>query len=404
MSEDLKGSPSSPATEAPAESLPSGLDAHAEPPPSSSGLTSTDEKLVAAAELGDTAALAAWLVVASGPGLESALRAATAGRHALAVMLLLERGALAAAIGSFSSALHRPGLSLERRIEVMELLLDHHRDSVAAAVAKAAQPVAAASLRPSSARAHGSSGSGSSGSQSGGSGSSSSSSGGTSPEELRVRLLTLTSGKQPSNGATTARDVARLERNYRLAVSKALLAGAAQREGPLLLGALVRGGHVRSAFEEPAATDASAAQQFYKAALQLNKKAVSISWSVGRSGTGADAIVCDQVRVPVRRHYSGYLLAQQQLQLCAAGLSSVPWSAATHRHYPRSFRDLARCLLLCWRREPLCKLPDEVCLCVLEQLAALTFWAAPAVDLSEGEEICMERGVPLSKQPNYKAI
>ena len=312
------------------------------------GLTSTDQKLLLAARTGDVRLLKATVVAASGPGLESALKAAISNRQAAAVLLLLGRGALATAIGAFSSALHRPGVTVEGRIDVMLLLLDHYRDTYVQAAATEATASARARDKTAVAR--------------------------------------------------------RLHKAYGHVVSKVLLAGAAQREGPLLLAAAVRAGHVAAALDASApGDDAGLAAASYKKALQLNKKAISISWSVARAA-GADAIVCDQVRVPVRRHYSGYTLAQQQLHLCAAGVSSCPWSVLTHRHYPRPFRVAARCVLLCWRREPLCKLPHDCALVVLEHLAALTFWTDPAVDLLEGEEIGVEHGQPLSKLPSYKAL
>jgi len=276
-------------------------------------LTTADQALVQAAEVGDVPSMSAALVGSGPAGTEEALKAATVGKHAECVQLLLERGALAAAIGAFSSALHRPGLTMERRIETMLLLLAYYQD--------AGPP-----------------------------------------------------GK------------------YHLAISKVLLAGAAQREGPLLLAALVRAGHLAGTVDETGC----------KKAQQLSKRAVQISWSVARQ-TG-DGVICDQVRVPIRRHYPGYRLASQQLQLIAAAAAGVPWSPAMHKAYPLYFRSASFCLLCCWRREPLCKLPDEVALCVLEQLAALTFWEAPDVDVDEGWDICVEHGQPLSKLPSYKSL
>jgi hypothetical protein len=326
-----------------------------------STLTSTDQKLVRFAELGDVETLASSLARASAPGLEVALNAAIANRQAAVVLMLLERGALATAIGVFPSALHRPGLTYEQRLAVMEILLGHYRD-----------------LALSAASEHASS------------------------EGSLPRAGSANKGRS----GPSARDVARAQQVYRHAVSKVLNAGAAQREGPLLLAALVRGGHMRTAFEEPALLDPTVigvAHQCLSKALQLNKKAMHISWSVARQ-SGADAVVCDLVRVPIRRHFSGYLLAQQQLHLCSAGLSSIPWSVATAKDYPRPFRAAARSLLLCWQREPLNKLPPEIAYCVLEQLAALTYWRAPVLDLGEGEDIVPVPGQPLSKLSNYKAL
>ena len=286
-------------------------------PPSRCDLTSSEQALVRLAASGNDAAVAATAVGSGAVGLEAALEAAILHGHARVVMVLLERGALAAAIGAFASALHRPGLTTERRIQVMLLLLSFYRDG---------------SCHSQSLLEH--------------------------------------------------------------AIGKVLRAGATMREGPLLLAALVRAGHV------------FAGEPYCKKALQLNKRAVQISWSVAR--LPGDGVICDKVRVPVRRHYSGYLLAAQQLMLYAAGAAGVPWSPALHKHYPAPFREVARCLLCCWRREPLSKLPDEVVLCVLEHLAALTYWE-PALNLNEGfdigrEHVLVSGARDLSKLPSYKAL
>ena len=253
--------------------------------------------------------------------LDPALRAAIAGGHASAIILILERGALATAIGTFSSALHRPGLSVDERIRAMNILLRHIAQQ--------------------------------------------------SPE------------------------------GYRKAVAKALLAGGGLREGALLLAALVRGGHVACAFAVADGND-RLAQRCVRKAIELNKKAQHVSWSL--CAANADAVVCDYVRVPIRRKFNGYVLAGQQLQLCMDGLAELPWSPAVHSLYPAPFRRAVRCVLLCAVREPLSKLPEALVHTILERLAALQFWEAPEVELEEGEEIRLRSGGDIRKAPSYKTL
>ena len=177
-------------------------------------LTSTDEKLVRSAEAGDLESIASTLVAASGPGLEAALNAAISHQQAAAVLMLLERGALAAAIGVFASALHRPGLTCEQRLAVMEMLLSHHRDlalGIRSAPELASSSGSSASLRAGSKKGRGSSAQG------------------------------------------------RWEHIYRHAVAKVLNAGAVLREGPLLLAALVRARAAAPDVPRPAAAPAAAA-------------------------------------------------------------------------------------------------------------------------------------------------
>ena len=167
---------------------------------------------------------------------------------------------------------------------------------------------------------------------------------------------------------------------YRSGVRDVLLAGACLREGPLLLADVLREGHLDSAF-----ADADAAKDgALRDALRLNEKVRRVSWS--SSGTN-DAVVCGLVRTAVRKRYSGYDLARQQLTLALAGLHRQPWTPSVHAQYPASFRALVMLVLLCGQRPPLSNLPDGVLLLVVEQLARNGFWDEPLLDLDEGEDI-----------------
>jgi len=166
---------------------------------------------------------------------------------------------------------------------------------------------------------------------------------------------------------------------YRASVHDVLLAGACLREGALILADLVAAGHLEAAFPNDG--------QREKALLEARKLAVSarrVSWS---SGGSQDAVVCGLVRTTIRRRYSGYELARQQIQLCIDGLNTVAWSPARHRCYPPPFRQLVRQVLLIARRPPLSQLDEDSLHLVLAHLARLHFWVAPSLDLDEGEEI-----------------
>ena len=260
--------------------------------------------------------------------VDAAMHAALSNGCTAALYILLQRGALARTIGVMPSLLHRPGLQLDQRVSAAELLLAY--------VAKEHSAAA-----------------------------------------------------------------------YRASVRDVLLAGAAMREGPLLLAALVRSGHLEAAYglgsgeaqqqactgdgqdatdiSDPVAAEALDTERFVALheALTLNEKARRASWSTAFNAQ--DAVVCGLVRTPIRRRYSGYELARQQLQLCLD--KAAAWSPSVHHHYPRAFRELVRTVLLCASRPPLNTLPDGVLLLTIERLARAAFWDAPPLQLDEGAEV-----------------
>ena len=81
-----------------------------------------------------------------------------------------------------------------------------------------------------------------------------------------------------------------------------------------------------------------------------------------------------------------------------------PWSPAVHKLYPKPFRETVHTLLLCCSRfEPLAKLPEVLVHELIAQLAYVTFWGAPTVDLTEGEDVKRDASLPAHKQPSYNA-
>ena len=208
--------------------------------------------------------------------LEEAFRAALEAGGAAAMVRIVERGALARAIGVVASVLHRRGLAPAERSHAQSMILRH--------LATAEVP-----------RAH-----------------------------------------------------------YQAAVHSVLCAGACLRDGPLLLGALVRDGHFDGAFPADPAV-AAARRKALKQALAINRQATRLSCAVSTSA--CDAVVCESVRVPIRRRFRGYELAGEQLRLLEGELA--PWSPAVHRLYPKAFRAAVHTLLLCCtRHEQLSKLPE----------------------------------------------
>lgn len=170
---------------------------------------------------------------------------------------------------------------------------------------------------------------------------------------------------------------------YRASVHDVLLAGACLREGPLILAQLVSAGHLETCFRE-----AGSRESTLKEALKLAGAARRISWA---SGGSQDAVVCGLVRTTIRKHYSGYDLARQQIQLCLDGLHTVGWAPRVHRSYPPPFRQHVRQLLLLARRPPLSGLDEDMLFLVIAHVAWSTYWGAPAIDLDEGEEIDFRR-------------
>ena len=342
-----------------------------------------NERLLSAARAGSAADVSD--AIASGATeLEEGFRAALEAGGAAAMVRIVERGALARAIGAVASVLHRHGLTPEERSRAQSLMLTH---------------LATAEVAPA---------------------------------------------------------------QYQSAVLSVLCAGACLRDGALLLGALVRDGHLDAAF--PAA-DPGTRRKALKQALAINRQATRLSSAVSTSA--CDAVVCDSVRVPIRRRFRGYELAGHQLRLLEGDLA--PWSPSVHKLYPKAFREAVRTLLLCARRyEPLAKMSEDlvhgetgssrrtctpcrtnvtqaegsVCArmvalsppgathaalqihpaacaaatrgmtraCpspssaaeLIERLAYATFWGGPTVDLSEGEEVRRDPTLPAHKQPSCK--
>ena len=316
---------------------------HEEPAPSCSSSPppriTPDAALLRAATDNSQEGIAMALAMGA-TSVDAAMHAALARGCTAALYLLLQRGALARTIGVMPSLLHRPGLQLDQRVRAAELLLAY--------VAKEHSAAA-----------------------------------------------------------------------YRASVRDMLLAGAAMREGPLLLAALVRSGHLEAAYglgggeaqqqactgagagdgqdttdiSDPAPADAYDAAPAWQSersaalheALKLNEKARRASWSTAFNAQ--DAVVCGLVRTPIRRRYSGYELARQQLQLCLERLNAAPWSPRVHHHYPRAFRELVRTVLLCASRPPLNSLPEGVLLLTIERLARAAYWETPPLQLDEGAEV-----------------
>jgi hypothetical protein len=321
-----------------------------------------DERLRLAARSGSVEAVSHALVDGA-RGIDAAIDAAVTCGHGAALRTILERSYLAKTIGVVASLLHRPNLSADARTRAAQLLL---RDS-----ADCCSP-----------------------------------------------------------------------RQYRAAVCAVLYAGAVLREGPLLLGALVADGHLDAAFPhgrehnapahlgrelhaEAGVSDFRRARRAgsgglarvgsrgwaLAAARDLNEQADKISWAAHST---LDAVVCDTVRVRIRRRYLGYRQAGEQLRLLIlAGDGPHQWTPEMHVScYPASFRRCVLELLLCAQRSAagdgalgaLYRNSDTL-LSLVGALAWRTFWAAPEVDLEGGEEAphgC-QVGQPLHKMRSYCA-
>lgn len=323
-------------------------------------MSGVDQRLRDAARSGSVEAVSRALVDGA-RDIDAALDAAVDCGHGAALRTILERSYLAKTIGYVASLLHRPNLTAEARTRAAQLLL---RDS-----ADCCSP-----------------------------------------------------------------------RQYRAAVCAVLCAGAVLREGPMLLGALVTDGHLDAAFPPVRERNAPAGREHraevgmidsrlarragsgglahvgsrawaLAAARTLNEQADRISWAAHST---LDAVVCDTVRVRIRRRYPGYRQAGDQLRLLsAAGDGPHHWTPDVHvRCYPAYFRRCVLELLLCAQRSvaddgalgALYRNSDAL-LSLVGVLAWRTFWAAPEVDLESGDEAShgWQAGQPLHKMQSYCA-
>jgi hypothetical protein len=323
---------------------------------------SADDRLRLAARSGSVEAVSRALVEGA-RDIDAAIDAAVDCGHAAALRTILERSYLAKTIGCVASVLHRPNLSAEARTRAARLLLQDSADGCSA-------------------------------------------------------------------------------RQFCAAVCAVLCAGAVLREGPLLLGVLVADGHLDAAFppepERPAPTHpgpeagteagsltsrrarraASGGRPrmgsrawALASARTLNEQADRISWSAHST---LDAVVCDTVRVRVRRRYRGYRQAGEQLRLLIlAGNGPYHWTPEAHvTCYPDHFRRCVLALLLCAQRSAAADgalggvyRNSDALLSLVGALAWRTFWAAPEVDLEGGEEVLhsWQPGQPLHKMRSYCA-
>lgn len=145
---------------------------------------------------------------------------------------------------------------------------------------------------------------------------------------------------------------------------------------------------------------ASGRAKAIKQARALNTATRRLSGALSISA--CDAVICDSVRIPVRRRYRGYELSGQQLSLLER--EAERWSPHVHKHFPVSFQRIVRTLLLCHMHyEHLAKLPEVLLLDVIERVANLTFWDDPQVDLTDGMDVKHDALLPPHKQASYYA-
>ena len=304
---------------------------------------SPDERLLAAAAKGDPQ----LILAAFGAGAtdsDGAIKAALSNRHAGAVYMLLQRGALARTIGVTPSMLHRPGLPQEQRVAGAALLLDYvfknfnHavylmalRDTFTAGACLRCGPLILAMLH----------------------------------REGHYRYL-----KTPVKNTVTSpclspsgwKDL--LEHSIKLNDKAKQISWSTSGAQDAVVCGLVRT-PVRRRY-----------RGYDLAGIQLRLCLQGLHSSVPPDLLANTKTVLNTEKKPMEFEK----------------WSLDPWSPSSHAtHYAhwRPFKLMVHTLLLCHNREgcEFARLPDVLLHMIIERLAYLTFWAEPLVNLDEGADV-----------------